>query len=285
MSTITPRQNFWRSLRREPLVHFLMGACILFLLQAIFAPDRRDQVLISKVTIDYLIEQEEKLRLRPLSELERQEVIGLFVEEELLLREARKLGLENSSRIRNLLIQNMRIFLSKEVREANDEDLRAYFDANPDQFRVPPRYSINHVSFKDPPELLDAILEKLENGTDPATLGDDVPGFGVAIPGRGAAQLSVMFGPEIARNIVESKDDGWHGPLSSNYGVHFIQVTERRPGRQMLFEEVAESIKPMANIAARKQRFQDYVQEVQGNYAIIFEDGVQDELKIEGITR
>jgi parvulin-like peptidyl-prolyl isomerase len=275
MSKKTPRKKTWDFLHREPLVHFLLGACILFLLQAIFAPDSRDQVLISRATVDYLIEQEEYLRLRPLSAQERQDVINLLIEEELLVREARKLGFENSSRIRSLLIQNMRVFLSKGLPEPSDEDLRTFYEANPDQFSVPPRYSINHVSFRDPPAALDDVLDRLMNGADPATLGDEVPGLGVAIPGRSAAQLSVLFGPDIAREIAETKDDAWHGPMPSNYGVHFIQVTERRTARQMQFEEVAGSLRPMANIAARKQRFQDYIQGIQDSYDIIYEDGVQ----------
>lgn len=278
MSTEIPRQNFWRSLRREPLVHFLLGAIFLFLLQAVFTSDSRDQVLISKAAVDYLIEEEENLLLRPLTTPERRDVINLLIEEEMLVREARKLGFENSSRIRRLLIQNMRVFLAKDVPEPSDKDLRAYFEANPDQFLVPLRYSIKHVSFKDPPEALEDVLVQLRNGADPATLGDDVPGLGVAIQGPSAAELSVLFGPDAAREIVDIKDDEWHGPMTSNYGVHFIQVTERRPSRQMQFEEVAGTLKPTVNIANRKRRFQDYVHEVQGNYAVIFEDGEQEKL-------
>lgn len=194
MTPETPRQSIGQFLRREPLVHFLLGACLLFLLQAVFAPDTRDRVVISKTTINYLVEQKENLLLRPVTKQERQEIVDLYIEEELLVREARKLGFENSSRIRSLLIQNMRAFLAKDVPETKEQDLRAFFDTNPEEFRIPDRYSLNHVSFQDPPEALEAleaVLAQLQAGADPETLGDKVPGLGVAIPGRSAGQLVI----------------------------------------------------------------------------------------------
>lgn len=66
-------------------------------------------------------------------------------------------------------------------------------------------------------------MTQLNNGVDSAILGDKVPGFGVSIPGRSAAQFSVLFGPDIA---------------------------------------------------AKKQRCRDFVEEVQGDYAIVIEEGV-----------
>lgn len=99
--------------------------------------DARDEILISEAAIDYLIDQKENLLLRTLTEQERQDVMNLYIEEGILVRQARKIGYENSSRIRGLLIQNMRTFLAKSVPEASDLELRAYFDANPDQLRVP----------------------------------------------------------------------------------------------------------------------------------------------------
>ncbi|MGI9219938.1 MAG: hypothetical protein ACR2QS_02760 [Woeseiaceae bacterium] len=89
-----------------------------------------DEIVVSAVTINYLVEQREELLQRPITDAERQLVIDSHIADEVLVREARKLGLENNSKIRELLIQNMRLFLVDGRPEPSEEILREHYESH-----------------------------------------------------------------------------------------------------------------------------------------------------------
>ena len=111
-------------LLREPLLHFLGLAALLFVSNAYLAGDEREVITVDAATRDYLVQQRRDLLLRPLTTREESDVIDKFVKDEILVREARKRGFGNSSRIRIQLIQNMRFFLTSEFPEPTDADRR-----------------------------------------------------------------------------------------------------------------------------------------------------------------
>ncbi len=96
----TPGSGLLRGLLKEPLVHFLALAGLLFGLQAIFAGDTREVISVDADTQEYLFQQRQDLTLRPVSDEEKQQIIEDFVEEEILVREANKRGFADGSRIR-----------------------------------------------------------------------------------------------------------------------------------------------------------------------------------------
>jgi hypothetical protein len=79
-------------LKREPLVHFLGLAALLFVVNAVFSGDHREVITVDIATQQYLIQQRQELVLRDMTEDEKAAVVGSFIEEEILVREARKRG-------------------------------------------------------------------------------------------------------------------------------------------------------------------------------------------------
>ena len=116
--------------RHEPLVHFIALAGLLFLASALWSGGVREAIRVDKATQDFLIKQRSDLLLRPLTLEEEQQVVEDFVEEEILVREAKKRGLENSSRIRRLMVQNMRFLLSGDLAKPTQSELRSFFEKN-----------------------------------------------------------------------------------------------------------------------------------------------------------
>ena len=103
-----PKNKIWIFLKQEPLVHFLVVAALLFVASASFSEDDRDVIFVDTATQEYLIQQQQDLLLRNMTDSEKQQAIESFIDDEILVREARKRGFENNSRIRSLLTQNMR---------------------------------------------------------------------------------------------------------------------------------------------------------------------------------
>ncbi len=224
---------------REPLVHFLVLAGLLFVAQALFARDSRDLIVVDAATQEFLFDREEEFLLRPLADEEKQEIVRSFVEEEILVREAVKRGFSDSSRIRALLLQNMRFFIAGDLPEPTDADLRAYFEANPETFRSPPSFDLEHVMYDADREVPPNVLEQLNSGTDPATLGDAALSYGRTLRFMGQTRLVQSFGSETAQQMLvalESNND-WQGPFSAPTGsVHFVRVIGRNAPKLPEFE-------------------------------------------------
>ena len=115
------------SLIREPLVHFAVLAGLLFLGSALISSGEKELIVIDAATQEYLFQRGRDVLLRDLRQDEKQAIIDLFIEEELLVREARKRGFTDNSRVRALLIQNMRFFLRKDHPDPTEEELIGFF--------------------------------------------------------------------------------------------------------------------------------------------------------------
>ena len=228
--------NIWNVLKREPLVHFLGIAALLFIGNAVFSGDEREVITVDVPTQEYLIQLQQDLILRPLTEEEKAEAIESFIEEEILVREARKRGFENSSRIRTLLIQNMRFFMASEIPKPTEEDLRVFFEKNTGRFRSDPSVTYDHAFFSNPDEVPPDTLELLRAGTDHLSLGD-TDSLSARLIGMNERQVVQSFGRELAPAILAIEDEQWHGPFSSPHGTHFLRIADRRPGRMPSFED------------------------------------------------
>ncbi|SPJ28254.1 peptidyl-prolyl cis-trans isomerase [Falsiruegeria mediterranea] len=224
---------------REPLVHFLALAGLLFLMQGLFATDKRDLIVVDAQTQKFLFEQEEELQLRSLSEEEKADIISNFIEEEILVREAVKRGFSDSSRIRALLLQNMRFFIAGDISEPNEAELQAYFEANLDLFESPPSLDFDHVMYEAGKPVPADVLEQLRSGVDPDTLGDADLAFGRSIRFMTQTRIAQVFGRDAALEVIAASadSDAWHGPFVTPSGsTHFLRVIQRHPKRLPDFE-------------------------------------------------
>ena len=214
----------------------MFAALLLFLLHAAFTRDAREVITVDVPTQQYLIQQEQDLRLNTLSEQEKKEIIDSYVDDEILVREARKQGLDNTSRIRQLLIQNMRFFVASDLPQPSEEELKSWFEKNVARFESPAAVSYHHVFFSDPTLVPDDILSRLRAGEDHTRIGQN------SIPGSRLSRMSQRmlyeaFGSQTAQQVLAIEDETWHGPYSSPQGIHFLRIVERHPPRRPTFEQ------------------------------------------------
>ena len=77
-------------------------------------------------------------------------LVSSLLEEELLAREAKTLGLDqNDTVVRRRLAQKLTFLVddTSRISEPSDEDLRQFYDTNPERFRVEPRVSFTQIFF------------------------------------------------------------------------------------------------------------------------------------------
>ena len=230
------------SLAREPLVHFLIAAALLFALNALVAVDERELIVVDEATQEYLFQQEEDLLLRPLTEDEKQRLVDSFVEEEILVREARRRGFDDNSRVRALLVQNMRFFFLPDSSERPSEDeLRTFFQDRIELFTSVPRRSFEQVFYTDPSQVPADQLKQLVPGQQTVGIGDTTE-LNARISRVSDKEVARGFGPEEAPAILAIDDDQWHGPFESVQGAHFLRLVARHPPVVPEFEDAQQWI-------------------------------------------
>ena len=254
-------------LLREPLLQFLGIAALLFVSNAYLAGDEREVITVDAATRDYLVQQRRDLLLRPLTTREESDVIDKFVKDEILVREARKRGFGNSSRIRIQLIQNMRFFLTSEIPEPTEEDLRVFFEENVERFETKPTIRFEHVFFSNPDNVPDNTLGELRAGADYRQLGNK----NMAVQRElkvNQREIAEGFEPGEASKVLAIDDEDWHGPFLSAGGAHFLRVIERYPAVLSTFETAENWLETEWRMAKNREIVDTELAVIKRNYRI-----------------
>ncbi|WP_108858558.1 peptidyl-prolyl cis-trans isomerase [Ruegeria sp. Alg231-54] len=267
--------SFFRSIIREPLLHFLVLAALIFACQAIFAQDKRELILVDAATQKFLFDQEEELSLRPLTDPEKSEIVSGFVEEEILVREAVKRGYSDSSRVRGLLLQNMRFFISGNLPEPTEEQLKAFFEENQDKFESPPSVDLDHVVFNSADAVPSDLLQQLNADADPSLFGETDFVFSRTLKNMDQRRIVQAFGGATAKGVLAALEDSvaWNGPFVSPTGtVHFLRVKRKNPPKVPEFEQVKDWIATQWLASKSREMMEEEMRAVEPGYRIEIED-------------
>lgn len=260
--------------RREPLVHFTILAALLFFANELWSGADREVIRVDRTTQETLMQQRTDLLLRPLTEEEREEVIASYIEDEILWYEARRRGLDQTSRIRQQLVLGMRYLLLGDPPQPTEAELRIFYEEEKSRFEQPPALTLEHVFFSDPDTVPEATLAALRNGADPTKLGEFNVDLGRMIPLLAQRQLVQIFGPDGARRILAIEDDSWHGPVPSSRGAHFVRIAKRQPLNVGSFEELAPYLEGDWAMARQREILDQEFEVMRRDYRIIIEERV-----------
>jgi hypothetical protein len=257
---------------RDPLVHFLAAGALLFAGYAALNPRAaagggggRTIVVDREALVTFMQYQSAAFQPRyfeaqfqALSPAERQGLIGKYVQEEALVREAGALGLDNGDYvIRRRMIQKMMYLMDDAASGTfapSEADLQRYFQAHPDTYRGPATVTFTHVfvdnEVKHPAgaettaEALKLTLERKRAGFADAPAYGDRFAYLQNYVGRTPDFVGSQFGAGFAAALVKLQPSGrWQGPIRSDYGWHLVLLTERRPAELPRFADVREQVK------------------------------------------
>lgn len=227
----------WRTLAREPFVHFLILGAVLFAGHAIwqhFQDRTASTIIVDPQEMErraILFAGENK---RSPTEEELKALLYDFVQEEALVREAERLGLgEGDTIVRRRLAQKARFILEDTVTlaEPDEEALCAHMATNPQAFAKPPMRSFSHIfispegSSDDQLRSRGAELLAASRKGNWRALGDP---FMLNREYRMASYPDVAnsFGPDFAKSLfaIAASDKGFQGPMESAFGLHLVRV-------------------------------------------------------------
>lgn len=246
--------SFWR----EPLVHFVILGAALFAGHALWqtansAADYTVNISTEELERQAVIFAGENRR-QPTDE-DLKALLFAYVEEQVLMREAERLGLgEDDTIIRRRLAQKMR-FMIEDVdgpETPDDATLKAWFDENTDKFINPERRSFTHIylSPQSRGEAIDTdaadLLAKITASADDdmwKKLGDP---FMMKRDYEPISKIDAtrLFGKEFAADLfgLETSATNWQGPIASAFGLHIVRVNDIQPEVTPTFEEVRSSV-------------------------------------------
>lgn len=235
-----------RRLLREPLLHFLALGALLFALYGWLGRGAReapDEIVVDRGRIESLVLQFERVRQRAPTPAEREALVQTWLREEILYREGVALGMDRDDPVvRRRIAQKMDFVAAAQApTQPSDDDLQAWLDAHPDDYRIEPVYTLRQRYF-DPGrrgERLEADLAAARAAlADGAATAGDPTLLPEALDDAPLAEVTRVFGSEFAAALDALPTGGWQGPVRSGYGLHLVELRMRTPGRAATLAEV-----------------------------------------------
>ncbi len=238
---------------RDPIAHFVLIGLALVAVNHFWSNyqgERGRTITVSAAELDRLSALWANTAGRLPTGEDRQQIIDQYVQQEVLVREAERLGLgDDDTIIKRRLAQKMDFLVSDDSKAINptDAELKLWFESNRDKFAAPERRSFVHIYFS-PEKHGDAIdtlaantLGRLQSGADWKGLGDPFiqKRSYAAIP---ESEVTRLFGPDFAGAIFKLKSGSWSPPIGSAFGLHLIRIETIDNAVEANFEPIKEEV-------------------------------------------
>ncbi len=238
------------SIFREPLLQFFLVGAVVFGLFAIFddtpPPPAAMAIEITADDARRLVGEFEATWRRPPQPDELDRLIEELVREEVYVREATALGLDQDDAVVRQRLRLKMEFLTEAGAQAIEPDeatLEAHLAANPEQFSRAPLVAFEQILLEERTgdAAIAEILASLNRGSDPgqAARPSLLPPALRASPPR---VVDGTFGAGFFDKLAAMPVGDWHGPVVASYGQHLVRVTEQDAGGVPALAEVRERV-------------------------------------------
>ena len=177
-----------------------------------------------------------------------------FIQREVLVREAKRLGLDKidsiiSARLAQLGQQAL-VGESINIDSIRLSEINDFFEINKSHYIEPETISFSHIFF-DTEERAKSYLLKLEKESDVKKLKNLINTGGIVFPYQknySKKPFSFVvghFGEIGAQNIFSLQKDikNWQGPIRSSLGYHLINVFNKTSMKQMALDDILSEVK------------------------------------------
>jgi hypothetical protein len=275
-------QSYAVSWWREPLLHFLVLGALLFVVDSFWGKwfPAQGSIVVNDSRVRSLAENFRRTWQRPPTSQELDGLIEEHIRDEVLTREAQRLGLDRDDTvIRRRLRQKIEIITEEASASAqpSDKQLQTYLDKHRDDFRGESRLAFSQI-FLDPSRRGDAInsdaksildqLQRRVTSTNWQKLGDQLFMLKREYSLSGEREIATTFGAEFASSLLDLKIGEWSGPVRSGYGLHLVRIDSSEPARPAVLADMRPVVEREWRNAQRKLDADAYYQSLRAGYQI-----------------
>lgn len=263
-----------RKFIREPLVHFLGGALLIF---AFFwatgtGRDPADYAIsIDETDIDRLTTDWVRNFRRAPTRAELDGLIDQEVAEEIYYREALRLGLDkNDPVIRRRLFTKMRFVDGENTEDLAPTDamLQQWMDQHPGAYALSPLYDFQQVYLGQVSAAQASDwIDQLNDGENPAANASTIS-LPARLEGASIEEIERRFGDRFAGQMERLEPGKWGGPVTSGFGVHAVRITARQPGKKATLNDVRQRVVNDWSAAQRAEQKEKALSRYRSQYAI-----------------
>lgn len=228
----TPRA-WLAAVLREPFLHFLALAGLIFLVYGAFGRGGGDGRRIDLTTADVTRLRAQFVRTwgREPTSADLAEAERGFVHEEVLYREALAKGMDRDDVIvRRRLAQKMEFLSIAGVGEPSDGEVLAYYRTHAAAYATPGSVSFQQIYFNADRRGA-GVQADVARAMAQIETGASVSGDPLLAPASTRNQdveaIARDWGPEFAQALTTAPVGRWIGPLRSAYGLHLVRVEAR----------------------------------------------------------
>lgn len=274
--------SIFKKTLRDPITYFVLIGLALVAINHVWANYQGKQgqtITVSAAEIDRLSALWANTAGRLPTGEDKRQIIDQFVQQEVLVREAERLGLgDEDTIIQRRLAQKMDFLVSGESKAANPTDaiLKKWFEQNRDQFAAPERRSFVHI-YLSPEKHGGAIetvaastLRAVQSGTGWKSLGDPFiqKRSYAALP---ESEVTRLFGPDFAGAIFKLDAGQWSPPIGSAFGLHLVRIETIDSAAEANFEPIKAEIAAAWQENQSSKAKQEALQELVSGYDVVIE--------------
>lgn len=225
----------------QPLLWFIVISLCIFILDYLI-PEGRDEIFVSDAQKDRIALLWKTQTGEDASTQELASLVDNWIEEEVLFREALRLGLDqDDSIVRRRLVQKLGFIAEAQMgSEPEIGELESYYSQNILDYTLPLRYSFRQLYFPDQVSA-EAKLSQAKSGEDISSTGttsmlNDAYAF------RSELDIDSTFGSGFSSQLIGLSVLEWQGPIKSSFGYHLVYVTSIHAEEAAPFNSVLDSI-------------------------------------------
>ncbi|MEM8728985.1 MAG: peptidylprolyl isomerase [Pseudomonadota bacterium] len=237
-------------LLKEPVFHFALLGIAIFVWFSATKPvsepfETQTDIVVSQQTVATLaLQLQAQLNRVPTLE-EVAQLVERYIRDEILVREARALGLDQGDGVvRNRLVQKMEFLTVSAAQSVVPEDdvLEAHLQENAAKFALRPAISFDQFALDDAADAatVEAYLQALNDGQSPErttlrllpdTMDNSTP-----------VQVDRVFGTGTFEALYALPVGDWVGPVRSGYGAHLVRLRARTDAVLPPLDEVRSAV-------------------------------------------
>ncbi len=262
-----------RRLAREPLVHFLIGGAALFgwfVWQGGEADPAGRSITMNRDEVAGIAAGFAQQTGRAPTDQELDRLIDAAVREEVLYREALRLGLDQDDAVvRRRLAQKMDLIAGASAQLAipSETDLQGWLEAHPARFSEQAAYTFDQIFFAErSPADLALQSQDLAAKLETSAKNRDIPARVSAMTER---ELSARFGQQFLAELEHlAVSEEWQGPIPSGLGWHLVKLTKVSPGKLPALNDVRQQVEDDWRLNTSAERKAQAYQTLRDAYSI-----------------